>query len=134
MLLIQTYFSSDDVTVAVTDVHLTKTNFRDLVKTSFVACTVVTSPFTGLARCDDAEVYGRYVFVQARSEMGLQLCEVEVFAFRECHDIAIAATATHYAEATAVHSTSATAIIGVATYSCRCHCGCCCCCYSWCVA
>ena len=94
MLLVQTYFPSDDVTVAVTDVHLTKTNFRDLVETSFVVCTVVTSPFTGLARCDDAEVFGRYVFVKARSETELQLCQVEVFAFRECHDTAIATIST----------------------------------------
>ena len=81
------------VTVAVTDFDLTNTNCV-VPDTSYVVCSVVTSPFTGLARCDVTEVYGRYVFVKARSETELQLCEVEVFAYRECHHTAIAPTDT----------------------------------------
>ncbi|KAI0230325.1 hypothetical protein LSAT2_019311, partial [Lamellibrachia satsuma] len=115
-----------DVTVAVTDVDLNKTNPRGVSKTSFVVCTVVTSPFTGLARCDVTDVYGRYVLVKARSETKLQLCEVEVFAVRECHDTAIATISTHFDKAKAVHPTSATVVVVVTTSVCVCVCVCVC--------
>ena len=73
-------FVSVDVTVAVTDEEPAASSQDDM---SYALCSVVTSPFTGLARCDVSEAYGHYVFIKARPKRNLKLCEVEVFAFRE---------------------------------------------------
>ena len=100
--------------MAVTDVNLTTTNTIDLPNTSFVVCSVVTSPFSGLARCDTTDVYGRYVFVKTRSETKLQLCDVELFTFREYSDTATAATTTRYVDVTAVLANYVTATIAIA--------------------
>ncbi|KAK2183001.1 hypothetical protein NP493_328g03002 [Ridgeia piscesae] len=75
--------AAGDVIIAVTEVRPTKASPGDLADPSSVLCSVVTSRFTGLARCDVSDVYGRYVFVKARPKTTLKLCEVEVFATRE---------------------------------------------------
>jgi len=76
---------SGDVIIAVTDEDPAVPSQND---TSYALCSVVTSPFKGLARCDVSDAYGQYVFVKARPKLRLRLCEVEVFAFRKWQYIA----------------------------------------------
>ena len=72
--------------MAATDVNILEDKPSHLPETSYRVCSVISSNFTGLARCEHTDVYGRYVFIKAPSETKLKLSEVEVFPFRECHD------------------------------------------------
>ena len=83
-----TCVATEYVTVAVTDVHPAETRPVDLPETSYDVCAVVPSRFTGLARCHLADVRGRYVFIKAPPNTKVKLCEVEVYPYRECNDIA----------------------------------------------
>ena len=52
---------------------------------SYRVCSAITNhAFSGLARCEVTDLYGRYVFIKAQSGARFQLCDVEVHLFREC--------------------------------------------------